>query len=132
MLVIHKMATVTSTISLSLFSNYLHFVSKSSCSSSSSFPFLKNVSSKFSVREQFTCVSLYRSKQNQFCTTAVASPESTQTVVDDDNKKLEETTFSEIRIKLPTNESSEKLLKIRHTVSFSTFYCFICSFVLFS
>jgi len=32
---------------------------------------------------------------------------------------VDDKNFSEVKIKLPTNDSSEKLLRIRHTVSFS-------------
>ncbi|KAL2942429.1 Threonine--tRNA ligase chloroplastic/mitochondrial 2 [Bienertia sinuspersici] len=113
MFVIHRMATTT-TITFSLFSNSFRLLTKPSSPLTSSLKNGFSIPTKISAK-QLTSFSLY-SNRTGFCTSAaVASPESTETVVDANDKKLEEGTFSEIRIKLPTNDSSEKLLRIRHT-----------------
>lgn len=114
MFVIHRMATST-TITFSLFSNSFRLLTKPSSPLTTS---LKNgFSFSPKIPSSSSSYSLYNYR-NGFCTSAVvASPDTaTETVVDGNNdKKLDEGSFSEVRIKLPTNESSEKLLRIRHT-----------------
>ncbi|XP_021862107.1 threonine--tRNA ligase, chloroplastic/mitochondrial 2 [Spinacia oleracea] len=113
MLFIHRMATTTP-ITFSLLSNSLRLLTKPSS------PFTSSLKNGFSIPTKFyakklTSFSLYTTR-NGFCSSsAVASPESMEIVTDKDENKLEEGTFSEVRIKLPTNESSEKLLRVRHT-----------------
>ncbi|XP_021773082.1 threonine--tRNA ligase, chloroplastic/mitochondrial 2-like [Chenopodium quinoa] len=113
MFVIQRMATTTP-ITFSLLSNSLRFLTKPSSPFTSSLKNGFSISPKFSAKK-LASFSLY-TPRNGFCiSSAVASPDSMETVINGDEKKLEEGSFSEVRIKLPTNESSEKLLRVRHT-----------------
>ncbi|GAB4825263.1 hypothetical protein Ancab_008135 [Ancistrocladus abbreviatus] len=109
-LVIHRMAMATT---FSLFSHSIRLLSK---------PFSVKRSRKFSDTE-LTAFAVY-SKRNALCSSspsssfssAVATSESIQTAVDvDEEKNLADVPEPEGKVVLPTNESSERLLKIRHT-----------------
>ncbi|KAH9620527.1 hypothetical protein KSS87_008986 [Heliosperma pusillum] len=101
MFVINKMST-SSTITLSLFSN-----SRRLFSHKPSFSY-NNKQQPFSFSASFPSFNIHR---NGFCTsTAVASSETT--IQTDD---LSVSNLSQLRIKLPTNDSSHTLLRIRHT-----------------
>uniref|UniRef100_A0A7C9CR24 threonine--tRNA ligase n=1 Tax=Opuntia streptacantha TaxID=393608 RepID=A0A7C9CR24_OPUST len=110
MLVIHKMATTTA-ITFSLFSHSLRLLSKSKPSSSS---FTSSFRHCFSVSARFPGRQLSSVNRTGFCT-AVATTESAETGINAEEKKVDDKNFSEVKIKLPTNDSSEKLLRIRHT-----------------
>ncbi|KAK9691297.1 hypothetical protein RND81_09G187800 [Saponaria officinalis] len=99
----------------SLFSTSLRTFSKPSISSK--FKQCFSVSAKLPTKK-LNSFAFYSSNNHGFCTSAaVASPESTQihTSNDADDKNLKVGNLSELRIKLPTNDSSDSLLRIRHT-----------------
>ena len=76
---------------------------------------------KFELRT----LALYKTRNGFSTSSAVATDSSSETLVSDQNEALEQKTPQDKVIVLPTNESSEKLLRIRHTVwkweNFSSF-----------
>ncbi|XP_074272908.1 threonine--tRNA ligase, chloroplastic/mitochondrial 2 [Silene latifolia] len=102
MFVINRMSTSSTITTLSLFSN-----SRRLFSHKPSFSFKKQPLS-FSASFQ----SLNNIHRNGFCTSTSTAVASSETVQTDD---LNVSNLSQLRIKLPTNDSSNTLLRIRHT-----------------
>lgn len=110
MFILHRMASSHSLFASSLFSNPI--------STNSSLPSNFN---RF-LTCQFRAFPLLNNKRNAFSTStsaAVATGSSPETSVADKNQEFEPKTDQNLeneKVVLPTNESSEKLLRIRHTV----------------
>ncbi|XP_062107243.1 threonine--tRNA ligase, chloroplastic/mitochondrial 2 [Humulus lupulus] len=63
---------------------------------------------------EFSALALYKSRNKLSTSTAVATDSASQTLVSGQNESLENGSADKLVV-LPTNESSEKLLMIRHT-----------------